>query len=111
MNPIVKTLLLVLVTVLSVFAVPAVLIIFYNYLNIFFAITLFVTCFVLFGYCSYREFLPEIQRKHLEDEEIFHQFHGDKDKIRYYKGFKKHFDGELDIEGLERWFKRHPGKH
>lgn len=110
MNPVTKTLLLILGTIFAVFAIPAVLIVFHEYLNAFFAIVLFVGCFVLFGYCTYQEFFPEIQRAQLEEEAIFHQFHGDKDKIRYYKGFKKHFDGELDLEGLERWFKHHPHK-
>lgn len=110
MNPVTKTLLIVLGTIVSVFAVPAILIIFHNYLNAFFAITLFIGCFVLFGYYTYQEFYPEIQKRQLEEEQIFHQFHGDKDKIRYYKGFKKHFDGELNLEQLEKWFERHPHK-
>jgi hypothetical protein len=111
MNPVTKTLLIVLGTIVSIFAVPAILIIFHDYIYAFFAITLFISCFVLFGYYTFQEIYPEILRKHLEEEAIFHQFHGDKDKIRYYKGFKKHLDGELDLEQLEKWFKHHPGKH
>jgi hypothetical protein len=49
-------------------------------------------------------------RKHLEEEEIIHRFNGNKDKIRYYKGFKKHFDGDLNLEQLEKWFDHHPHK-
>jgi hypothetical protein len=30
------------------------------------------------------------------------RFNGDKDKIRYYKGFKKHFDGDLNLKELEK---------
>jgi len=108
MNPVAKTLLLILGTILAVFAVPAVLIVFHVYLNAFFAIVLFVTCFVLFGYYSYHEFLPEIQQAQREEEQIMHRFNGNKDKIRYYKGFKKHFDGELDLPELEKWFEHHP---
>lgn len=111
MNPVTKTLLLILGTILAVFAVPAVLIVFHVYLNAFFAITLFIACFVLFGYYTFQEIYPEIRQKHLEEEAIFHQFHGDKDKIRYYKGFKKHFDGDLNLEQLEKWFENHPRKH
>jgi len=111
MNPVVKTLLIILGSILSIFLVPVILIVFHDYLNAFFAITLFIACFVLAGYYTFQEIYPEILRKHLEEEAIFHQFHGDKDKIRYYKGFKKHFDGELDLEQLEKWFKHHPGKH
>ena len=111
MNPVTKTLLLILSTILAVFAVPAVLIVFHVYLNAFFAITLFIACFVLFAYYTFQEIYPEIQQKHLEEEAIFHQFHGDKDKIRYYTGFKKHFDGDLNLEQLEKWFEHHPRKH
>jgi Ca2+/Na+ antiporter len=111
MNPVTKTLLLILGTILAVFVVPAVLIVFHVYLNAFFAITLFIACFVLFGYYTFQEIYPEIQQKHLEEEAIFHQFHGDNNKIRYYKGFKKHFDGELNLEQLEKWFEHHPRKH
>jgi hypothetical protein len=110
MNPVVKTLLIVLGTILSVFAFPAILIIFHEYIYAFFAITLFISCFVLFGYYSYEMLLPIIQREHLEEEQIMHRFNGDKDKIRYYKGFKKHFDGELNLEQLKKWFERHPHK-
>ena len=110
MNPVTKTLSIVLGSILGVFLVPAILIIFHDYIYAFFAIILFISCFVLFGYYAYQEFYPEIQRKHLEEEAIFHQFHGDKEKIRYYKGFKKHFDGELNLKQLEKWFERHPHK-
>jgi hypothetical protein len=111
MNPVTKTLLIVLGSILGVFLVPLLLIIFHEYLNAFFAITLFITCFVLFGYYTYQEIYPEIMRKHLEDESIIHGFNGDPEKIRFYRGFKKHFDGELDLKQLEKWFMNHPRKH
>ena len=110
MNPVTKTLSLILISILSIFLVPAILIIFHDYIYAFIAITSFITCFVLFGYYTYQEIYPEIMRKHLEEEAIFHQFNGDKDKIRYYKGFKKHFDGDLNLEQLEKWFEHHPHK-
>jgi len=111
MNPVAKTLLLVLGTILAVFAIPAVLIVFHAYLNAFFAIVLVLACFVLFAYYSYQEFLPEFQRAQLEEDEIMARFAGDPEKIRFYRGFKKHFDGELDLEQLEKWFLHHPRKH
>lgn len=111
MNPVAKTLLLIMGTILAVFAVPAVLIIFHAYLNVFFAVVLFMACFVLFAYYSYQEFLPEFQRAQLEEDEIMARFAGDPEKIRFYRGFKKHFDGELDLEQLEKWFLHHPRKH
>jgi len=110
MNPVVKTLSIVLGTILAIFLVPAVLIIFHDYVYAFLAITLFLACFVLFGYYSYQELLPILQAEQIEEEQIFHQFHGDKDKIRYYKGFRKHFDGSLNLEQLKKWFEKHPHK-
>jgi hypothetical protein len=111
MNPVTKTLLIVLGTIVSVFAFPAILIVFHDYIYAFFAITLFITCFVLFGYYTYQEVYLDIMRKHLEEESIIHRFNGDKDKIRYYKGFKKYFDGELDLKQLRQWLIDHPRKH
>ena len=111
MNPVTKTLLLILGTILAVFAVPAVLIVFHAYLNVFFAVVLFVSCFVLFGYYTYQEFLPEFQRAQLEEEQIMARFNGDPEKIRFYRGFKKHFDGDLDLTQLRQWLIDHPRQH
>ena len=111
MNPVTKTLLLTLGTILAVFAVPAVLIICHDYLNAFFAIVLFMSCFVLFGYYTYQELLPEFQQAQLEEEQIMARFAGDPEKIRFYRGFKKHFDGDLDLEQLRQWLIDHPRRH
>ena len=111
MNPVAKTLLLVAGTILAVFAIPAVLIVFHEYLNAFFAIVLVLACFALFAYYTYQEFLPEVQRAQLEEEEIMARFAGDPEKIRFYRGFKKHFDGSLNLEQLKQWFIDHPRKH
>jgi Ca2+/Na+ antiporter len=111
MNPVAKTLLLTLGTILAVFAVPAVLIIFHAYLNAFFAVVLVLSCFVLFAYYTYQEFLVEFQQAQLEEDEIIARFEGDPEKIRFYRGFKKHFDGDLDLKQLEQWLINHPRKH
>jgi hypothetical protein len=111
MNPVTKTLLLTLGTILAVFAVPAVLIIFHAYLNAFFAIVLVLTCFVLFAYNTYQEFLVEFRQAHLDEEQIMARFNGNPDKIRFYRGFKKHFDGDLDLKQLEQWLIDHPRKY
>jgi uncharacterized membrane protein len=111
MNPVAKTLLLILGTILAVFAVPVVLILFHAYLNAFFAIVVFVICVVLFVYYSYQELLLEIRRAQLEEAEIMARFEGDPEKIRFYQGFKKHFDGQLNLKQLEQWLIDHPRKH
>jgi hypothetical protein len=110
MNPIAKTLLLIFGSIFGMFLIPAILIICREYLNAFFAIFFILASFFIFVYFSYLEFYPQILKKYKEDEDIMHQFHGNKDKIRFYKGFKKHFDGELSKDGLEQWFEHHPGK-
>jgi len=111
MNPVTKTLLLTMGTILAMVAVPAVLIIFHVYLNAFFAIVLVLTCFVLFAYYTYQEFLPEFQQAQLEEEQIMHRFAGDPEKIKFYRGFKKHFDGDLNLDELKQWLIDHPRKH
>ena len=111
MNPVTKSLLIVLGSILAVFLFPAILIIFHEYLNAFFAITLFIACFVLFGYYTYQEILPEFQRAQLEEDQVMARFNGDPEKIRFYRAFKKHFDGDLDLKQLEKWLIDHPRKH
>ena len=111
MNPVTKSLLIVLGSILAVFLFPAILIIFHEYLNAFFAITLFIACFVLFGYYTYQEIYPEFQRAQLEEEQVMARFNGDPEKIRFYRAFKKHFDGDLDLKQLRQWLIDHPRKH
>ena len=111
MNPVTKTLLLLLGTILAVFAIPAVLIVFHAYLNAFFAVVLCVTCFVLVAYYSYQELLPEFQQAQLEEQQIMARFAGDPEKIRFYRAFKKHFDGDLDLTQLRQWLIDHPRQH
>jgi cytochrome b subunit of formate dehydrogenase len=98
-------------SILGIFLFPAILIIFHEYISAFVFIITVLSCFILFGYYSYQDLLPILQREQLEEERIFHSFNGDPEKIRFYKGFKKHFDGELNLEQLEQWFTNHPRKH
>ena len=111
MNPVTKTLLMVLSSILGIFLFPVILIIFHEYINAFVFITTVLVCFILFGYYTYQELLPEFQRAQLEEEQIIARFNGDPEKIRFYRGFKKHFDGDLNLEQLEKWLIDHPRKH
>lgn len=111
MNPVTKTLLIILCSILGIFLVPAILIIFHEYINAFIFITSVLACFILFGYYSYQEIYPEILRKHLEEEQIIARFNGDPEKIRFFRAFKKHFDGDLDLKQLEKWLIDHPIKN
>ena len=62
-------------------------------------------CIVCFG--LYEEIKQTLMAKELEEEEIYHRFHGDPQMIRFYKGFLKYFEGDLDAEQLERYFTTH----
>jgi hypothetical protein len=55
--------------------------------------------------------LPEFRRAQLEEQQVMARFDGDPEKIRFYRGFKKHFDGDLDLKQLEQWLIDHPRKH
>ena len=111
MNPVTKALLIILGSILGIFLVPAILIIFHEYINAFVFITTVLACFILFGYYSYEEILSGFRRAQLEEEQIMARFAGDPEKIRFYRGFKKHFDGDLDLEQLKQWFLNHSRKH
>ena len=111
MNPVTKTLLIVMGSILGIFLFPAILIIFHEYISAFVFIITVLACFIMFGYYTYQELLPEFQRAQLEEEQIMARFAGDPEKIRFYRGFKKHFDGDLNLEQLEQWFTNHPRKH
>ena len=108
MKPETKTWLIVLVSVAGMFIVPAILVLFHEYLNAIIFIITFILCITIFSYGSYIILLPEIMQKHLEEEQIMARFNGDPEKIRFYKGFKKHLDGNLNLEELEKWFINHP---
>lgn len=73
-------------------------------------VLIFTLCFWLIGYCAYQDIMPIIRKAKLEEEEIFHRFAGNLEKIRFYRGFKKYFDGDLDQEELRQWFIDHPRK-
>ena len=64
--------------------------------------------FWILCYMSYTDYMIWKRRHDIEEEEIYHRFNGNKDKIRLYKGYKKYFDGDLDIVELKQWFIDHP---
>lgn len=111
MNPVTKTLLIVIGSILGIFLVPLLLIISRDYINAFIFITTVLACFILFGYYSYQELLTTLEKEQLEEEEIIQRFDGDPEKIRFYKGFKKYFDGILSAKELEKWLIDHPRKY
>lgn len=111
MNSAIKSGLTVLGSILSLFLFLLLLILLYDYLYAIVAITTFVLCVSMLGYYAYKDLLEEITKNKLEEDEIMARFNGDSEKIRFYKGFKKYFDGYLTAEELEKWFINHPIKN
>jgi len=110
MKPETETLLLVIGTLLGFFLIPTILIVLHAYLLAILFIGLLVANIVLLVYYGYIELLPVIRQKHSRDEELENRFHGDPNKIKFYKGFMKFFSGSLDQKGLQHWFENHPTK-
>lgn len=111
MNPTTKTMLIAVGSISAIFIVPALIIVLRDYLNIIIFIPLFIYCFGIVGYYLYHDLLPIIKQKQLEEDEIMRRFEGNPEKIHFYKGFKKYFDGELNAKELEKWLINHPVKH
>lgn len=95
-------------SVFGIFLIPAIMIALREYLYAVISIGTIVTCFVLFVYHVYLDIFAVLVGEHLEEENIIHRFNGDKEKIRFYRGFKKFFDGDFGVEGLKKWFMNHP---
>lgn len=108
MKPSIKTGFLVAGTLSGVFLVPALLIILHQYLYAIVSVGSFIACMFIFCYGLYTEFIGEITKAYNLEQEMFHRFNGDKQKIRFYKAFKMHFDGDLTLEQLKTWLMNHP---
>jgi len=111
MQPTTKTALLVGGVILSVFIVPAIIILLRDFWNL--IILVCCVCYSLYLVCyhGYQDLLPYIRRHQIEEERIFDSFNGDPEKIRFYRAFRKHFDGDLNLKELEEWLIKHPRKH
>jgi hypothetical protein len=90
--------------------VPTLLIIFRDWINVVIFISSLLYCFIIVTIEIYKEVYFFVSKEQREDEEAYHQFNYDPEKIRYYKGFKKYFRGQLSIEQLEHYFITHPRK-
>lgn len=111
MKPTTKTTLFVIGVVASVFIVPATIVLLKDFLNLIIFIVSVVSVFFIFAREIYFELLLFVQRHDIEEQKIFAGFNHDPEKIRFYKGFKKYFDGDLNAEQLKTWLMSHPRKH
>lgn len=107
MTPQIKTGILVFTCISAVVIIPALLIAIHQYIYAIIVIASFSASFFLVANALYEEFILEITEAYLEEQEIMHRFNGDKEKIKFYKGFKKYFDGDITLEELEIWFEKH----
>jgi len=66
-----------------------------------------IACIAIIVYGSYEEVVAYIKREQLQEQEITHRFHGRPDAIRFYRAYKKYFDGDIDEQGLKHWLEHH----
>ena len=107
MKPNIKVSIFIFLTLVGVFIVPAMLIVLHQYLYAIIAIGSFIASLYIFCYGMYEEYIGEFTRKYLEEQEVFHRFNGDQQKMRFYRAFKMYFDGDLTTEGLKKWLMSH----
>jgi putative exporter of polyketide antibiotics len=105
-----QTVLYMLYIVLLFTIVPTLLIIFRDWINVVIFILSLLYCFIIVTYETYKEVYLFVSKEQREDEEAYHRFNNDPEKIRFYKGFKKYFRGDLTIEQLKHYFIHHPRK-
>jgi hypothetical protein len=110
MQPTTKTALIVAGCIFCIFAIPATLIILRDFIPIIIFTLSVVCCLYLVCYHGYQDLLLYIKHDQIQEERIFSFFNGNPEKIRFYKAFKKHFDGELNLEQLRQWLIDHPRK-
>ena len=107
MNPKVIALLIIIGMAVCTAALVVTVVLFREWFNLVIFLLSAAACIVIVVYHLYLELVPVIQAEVLENQEIEHRFHGDPQKMKFYRGFKKYFDGSLSSQGLEQWFKHH----
>lgn len=111
MKPETETILLVVGSLLGFLLLPIILISLRDYLLAIIFITSFIISFAIIIYHGYIELLPIVKKKRAQDAEISELLGNDPEKIRFYNGFKKYFDGDVSADGLKRWLETHQVKH
>ncbi len=91
----------------SIVIVPAVLIVFKDYVLITLIFVVYSAVLVLFFTEMYWQIRSHLLRRLEEDEEVTQAFAHSPLAMHYYRGFRKYFDGDLDKDQLETWLKRH----
>jgi len=107
MKPTTKTFLIVLSLLFAIFLVPGILILLHNYISAIIFASATIACFALVSYYAYHDLLPVIRKHEIEEEQMLHRFHGNKQLLERYHAFKKHFDGDINLKELEHWIEKH----
>jgi hypothetical protein len=61
----------------------------------------------LVGYYAYHDLFPVIRQHEIEEEQMLHRFHGNKELLARYKAFRRYFDGDINLKELENWIEKH----
>ena len=101
MKPTTKTFLIVVSWFAGIFLVPGILVLLHNYINAIIFASATIACFALVGYYAYHDLLLVIKKHELEEEQMLHRFHGNKQIFARYKAFRKYFDGDINLKELE----------
>ena len=107
MTPTTKSTVVTVSALVSIVMVPVLLVVFRDWIMVF--IIAIVYAVLLYLFCT--EMYQEIRRNLLigleEDQRVIDGFHGDPLKIHFYRGFIKHFRGDLTLEQLQHWLEHH----
>lgn len=87
--------------------VPAVLIVFRDYVLITLIFVVYSAVLILFFTEMYWEIRRHLLRRLEEDEKATEAFAHNPLAMHYYRGFRKYFDGDLDEDQLKTYLQHH----
>jgi hypothetical protein len=107
MKPTTKTFLIVVSCFAGIFIVPGILVLLHNYISAIIFASATIACFALVGYYAYQDLLRVIRQHEIEEEQMLHRFHGNKELLARYKAFRRYFDGDINLKELGNWIEKH----
>jgi hypothetical protein len=88
-------------------AVPVLMVVLADYLNIIVIAVTYSAVLVLFFREMYLTINAALLRPMVEDQQATAAFEGDPLKLHFYRGFRKYFDGDVSEQELQHWLERH----
>lgn len=107
MTPQTKAQVLTLAALVSVVAVPVLLIALHDWFYVMVIAVTYGAVLALFFREMYLIVNAELLRPIIEDQQATESFAGDPLKLHFYRGFRKFFDGNLDQDQLQHWLEHH----